>query len=278
MGKLDGKVAMITGGARGQGRSHAIKLAKEGADIVICDICTDIATVEYPLGSEAQLSETVRLVEEQGRRCIAVKADVRDLKQIQAVADQAITVFGKIDILCANAGIGSHGIVAEMSEEVWKDTIDVNLTGVFNAMRAVLPHMIKQKYGRIVATSSMAARAGYQNIAHYVASKWGILGLVKSAAKEVAAMGITVNAVCPGSINTDLIQNEATYRIFCPELENPTKEDALPIFQSLNAIPIPWMEPEEVSNAILFLVSEDARYITGEAIHVAAGQNANNAC
>ncbi|MDI3340450.1 MAG: mycofactocin-coupled SDR family oxidoreductase [Sphaerobacter sp.] len=276
MGKLDGKVAVITGGARGQGRSHALTLAREGADIVICDIAAQIDTVPYPMATEAQLQETVRLVEDLDRRCVAVRADVRDLGQMEAVAERAMSEFGRIDILLANAGIFSFGAVVEMSAQTWQDMIDTNLTGVFNAMRAVLPHMIQQRSGRIVATSSMAGRAGFPNIGHYVAAKWGVIGLVKSVALEVAPYGITVNAVCPTSVNTDMIQNEPAYKLFLPDVEHPTREDAARAFATLNAIPVPWVEPQDISNAILFLVSDEARYITGEAMPVAAGQNASN--
>ena len=277
MAKLDGRVALITGGARGQGRSHALTLAREGADIVVCDIAEQIETVPYGMGTQEQLDETVRMVEDLDRRCLAVKADVREAGQMRSVAEDAVSEFGKIDILCANAGIFSFGTIAEMSDQMWQDMIDTNLTGVFNAMRAVVPHMLRQNYGRIVATSSMAGRMGFPNVGHYVAAKWGVLGLVKSLAQEVAVNGVTVNAVCPTSVDTEMIQNEAAYRLFLPDAENPTREDAAGAFQTLNAIPIPWVEVQDISNAILFLVSDDARYITGEAIHVAAGQNASNA-
>lgn len=277
MAKLDGKVALITGGARGQGRSHALTLAREGADIVVCDIAEQIETVPYPMGTQDQLDETVGLVEDLDRRCVAVKADVRDAGEVGSVVDRALSEYGKIDILLANAGIFTFGTIAEMSDQMWRETIDTNLTGVFNAMHAVVPHMIEQNHGRIVATSSMAGRAGFPNIGHYVASKWGILGLVKSLAMEVAGNGITVNAVCPTGVDTDMIQNEAAYKLFLPDNEHPTREDAAVPFQALNAIPVPWVEAQDVSNAILFLVSDDARYITGEAINVAAGQNASNA-
>ncbi len=277
MGKLDGKVAVVTGGARGQGRSHALTLAREGADIVVCDIASQIETVPYTMSTETQLNETVRLVEDLDRRAVAVKADVRDLSQMEGVASKAMSEFGHIDILCANAGIFSFGTVAEMSDQMWRDLIDTNLTGVFHAMRAVVPHMIRQNYGRIVATSSMAGKMGFPNIAHYVAAKWGVIGLVKSLALEVAGSGITVNAVCPTTVNTDMINNDAAYRLFLPGVENPTREQAMPAFQAMNPIPIPWVEPQDISNAILFLVTDDSRYITGETIAIAAGFNANNA-
>jgi len=277
MGRLDGKVAVITGGARGQGRSHAVTLAREGADIVICDIAAQIDTVPYPMATPADMEETVRLVEDLDRRCVAVQADVRDGAQMQAVVDRVLSEFGKVDILLANAGISSTSTVVDMTDEQWRDMIDTNLTGVFNSIRAVLPHMIERRSGRIVATASMAGRVGMPNIAHYVAAKWGVIGLVKSVAMEVAQYGITVNAVCPTTVNTPMIHNDATYKLFRPDLENPTADDALAAFSSLNVLPIPWVEPEDISNAILFLISDDARYITGTAVEVAAGMNASNA-
>ena len=277
MGKLDGKVALITGGARGQDRSHALTLAREGADIVICDIASQIETVPYHMATEDQLTETVRLVEDLDRRCVAVKADVRDPSQVQSVVDRAINEFGKIDILSANAGIFSFSTIAEMSDQMWHDMIDTNLTGVFNSMRAVVPHMVRQGYGRIVATSSVAGRMGFANIAHYVSAKWGVIGLVKSLAQEVAANGITVNAICPTNVDTDMIQNEAFYSLFVAGVRHATKEQAARAGTAMNAIPIPWVESQDISNALLFLVSDDARYITGEAIHVAAGATARDA-
>ncbi|ALE73902.1 MULTISPECIES: mycofactocin-coupled SDR family oxidoreductase [unclassified Pseudonocardia] len=277
MGRFDGKVVLITGGARGQGRSHALAFAREGADIAFCDISEQLGTVPYPTSRQADLDETVKLVEELDRRCVAVRADVRDRDQVQDVADRTRAELGRIDVLLANAGIFSFGTVAEMSEDMWQEMIAVNLTGVFHAFRAVLPTMIDQGYGRIVATSSMAGKMGQANIAHYVAAKWGVIGLVKSTAIEVAGNGVTVNAVCPTGVDTDMIQNSAAYELFLPGTANPTRDDAAPAFQSLNHVPIPWVEPVDISNTMLFLASEEARYVTGESVAVAAGMNANNA-
>ncbi|MBO0705887.1 MAG: mycofactocin-coupled SDR family oxidoreductase [Candidatus Dormibacteraeota bacterium] len=277
MGKLDGKVALITGGARGQGRSHAVTLAREGADVVVCDVARQVDTVPYPMGTPEQLEETVRMVEDLDRRCVAVQADVRDAGQVQGAVDRALAEFGQLDILLANAGIFSFSTVAEMTDQMWDDMLNTNLKGVFHALRAVLPHMIERRYGRIVATSSMAGRAGFPNIGHYVAAKWGVIGLVKSLAMEVGRFGITVNAVCPTGVDTDMIRNEHAYRLFLPGVPNPTDEQAAEAFASLNVLPVPWVEPQDISNAILFLVSDDARYITGNAMPVAAGQNAANA-
>jgi SDR family mycofactocin-dependent oxidoreductase len=277
MGKFDGKVVLITGGARGQGRSHALRFAREGADVAFCDIAAQIDTVPYGMAGEGDLAETVKLVEDLDRRCVGVRADVRDRSQVDSFVEQAVTELGRVDFLLANAGIFSFSTVAEMDESTWDDMIGTNLTGVFHAMRAVLPHMIAQGSGRIVATSSMAGKSGFGNIGHYVATKWGVIGLVKSVAMEVGAHGITVNAVCPTTVDTDMIQNQAAYRLFLPDAADVTRDDAAVAFQSLNRIPVPWVETIDISNTMAFLCSDEARYITGETIAVAAGQNAANA-
>lgn len=277
MGKFDGKVVLITGGARGQGRSHALTFAREGADVAFCDIAAQIDSVPYPMSRSADLDETVKLVEELDRRCVGVTADVRDGAQVQAFVDRAITELGRVDFLLANAGIFSFSTIAEMDDAKWQQMIDTNLTGVFHAMRAVLPAMIAQGYGRIVATSSTAGKMGFPHIGHYVAAKWGVIGLVKSLAQEVGGNGITVNAICPTAVDTDMIQNSAAYALFLPDAENPTREDAAPAFQTMNTIPVPWVEPVDISNAMMFLCSDEARYITGETLAVAAGATATNA-
>jgi NAD(P)-dependent dehydrogenase (short-subunit alcohol dehydrogenase family) len=182
-----------------------------------------------------------------------------------------------IDILIANHGILSLTPVADMSDEQWNDVIDTDLTGVFKSMRAVIPHMVKQGWGRIIATASMAGRTGLPTVAHYCAAKWGVIGLCKSVAREVADRGVTVNCICPTNVDTDMIHNQPFYQLFAPGVENPTREQAAPGFQALNAIPVPWIEPKDISEAMLFLASEEARYITGEALHVSAGWNAFNA-
>jgi SDR family mycofactocin-dependent oxidoreductase len=273
VGKLDGRVALITGGARGQGRSHAVTLAREGADIAVCDIAEQIDSVPYPLGTEADLAETVKQVQEVGRRCVGIKADVRSLREMHDVAERAIGELGHIDILLANAGIASNAPIAEMSDQQWRDMIDVSLTGVFHSFRAVVPHMIERGFGRIVATASVVARMGAKNSGHYAAAKWGVIGLVKSLSLEVAAHGITVNAVLPAGVNTDLIQNEATYKLLRPDLDNPTKHDVMPLFEKGPGL----LEPEDVSNAILYLVADDRGYLNGETLTLSAGLSASNA-
>jgi SDR family mycofactocin-dependent oxidoreductase len=277
MGKLDGKVALITGGARGQGRSHALTFAREGATIVVCDIASQISTVPYAMATEEQLPETVKLVEELDQRCVAIRADMRDTAAVNGVVERAMSEFGRLDILVVNHGILSLSPVSEMSDEQWDDVIDTDLTGVFKPMRAAIPHMVEQGWGRIIATSSMAGRTGLPTVAHYCAAKWGVIGLVKSVAREVAGNGITVNCICPTNVDTDMIHNQAFYQLFAPGVEDPTREQAAPGFQSLNAIPVPWIEPKDISEAMLFFASDEARYITGEALHVSAGWNAFNA-
>lgn len=277
MGKFDGRVVAITGGAREQGRSHALAFAREGADVAFCDVASQLGSVPYPMSTQEDLQETVRLVESLDRRCVATTADVRDKGQVDRFVEQTRTELGRIDFCLANAGIFTFSTVAEMSDDTWNETIDTNLTGVFHTMRAVLPTMREQGFGRIIATSSMLGKVGFPNVAHYCAAKWGVIGLVKSLAQEVAANGITVNSISPSTVATIMIQNEAAYKLFVPDQEAPTFEDARPAFESLNPMSVPWVEPSDISNTMVFLCSEEARYITGETIAVAAGQNASNA-
>ena len=270
MGGLDGRIALITGGARGQGRAHAVTLARAGADIVVCDIAAPLDEVAYPLATPDDLEQTVRAVEELDRRCLAVTADVRDLAAMQGVADRAIEAYGRIDVLVANAGISGASPIAAMSEQQWRTMIDVNLTGVFTAFRAVVPHMIERGSGRIVAVSSIVAGTGATNAGHYAAAKAGVLALVKSLAYEVAGDGIIVNAVLPAGVNTAMIHNPTTYRVIRPDLEEPTREDVEPMFAQGRPRP-GLMEPQDVANAVLYLVSNEGRCQTGTSITVANG-------
>lgn len=276
MGKLDGKVALITGGGRGQGRSHALTFAREGADIVVCDIASQLESVQYPMSSGADLEETVKMVQEEDQRCIGLQADVRDTEQINAVVDAAIAEFGKVDILLANAGIVSPLAIGDITDQAWDEMIGTDLTGVFKSVRAVVPHMVEQGSGRIIATSSMVGRVGVPNLSHYVAAKWGVIGFVKSMALELGPHSITVNAVCPTNVDTPMVQNAAMYSLFAPDIENPGREDVIPGFTSLNALPVPWIEAQDVSDAMLYLAAKSGRYITGEALMIAAGWNANS--
>jgi SDR family mycofactocin-dependent oxidoreductase len=274
--RFAGQVVLISGGARGQGRSHAEAFAREGADIAICDIAEPIDTVLYDLASKSDLVETAKSVEALGVQCLADVADVRDGAQMNDFVAKTIDKYGRIDVCLANAGIFTASPVVEMSDQIWQEMIDTNLTGVFNTVRAVLPTMISQRGGKIVATSSMAGKSGFPNIGHYTAAKWGIIGLIKSVALEVAELGITANVVCPTSVNTAMIQNEAAYRLLLPGVISQTPEEVEAAFAGQKIIPVPWLEPSDVTDTVLFLCSDGARYITGETISVAAGKSAFN--
>jgi SDR family mycofactocin-dependent oxidoreductase len=269
-----GKVAVITGAARGQGRSHALELARLGADLAVCDLGHDLGSIGYPLGTSDDLVETVRLVEEQGRQCVSAVADVRQLDAMLAFVDDARSQLGSVDILVANAGVSSVGSICTMDASQWSETIDTNLTGVFNAMRAVAPHMRKQRWGRIIGISSMMGRSSNPGIPAYVASKWGVIGLCKSVAFELAGFGVTVNAIAPGNVSTPMIHNDALYSLSRPDLEHPGREDVAPVMAALHVQPVPWIEPEEITAAVVFLASEAARHITGSVLDVDAGASA----
>jgi SDR family mycofactocin-dependent oxidoreductase len=272
VGKLDGKVAVITGGARGQGRSHALTLAREGASIVVCDVCAQLPTVQVPMATDADMAETVRMVEDLDRRCVAVKADVRDSAAMQGVAERAMSEFGRIDILLANAGIASLGTMADMSDETWDEMIDVNLTGVWKSCRAVIPHMIAGgRGGAIVITSSIAGLKGLAGAGHYVAAKHGVVGLMRVLAIELAQHSIRVNSVHPTNVDTPMINNSVIFEMFAGGRPGATVEEVKPVFQAMNLWPLPWVEAQDISNAILWLVSDDARYVTGVTLPVDLG-------
>jgi SDR family mycofactocin-dependent oxidoreductase len=274
VGLLDGKVAFVTGAARGQGRSHAIRFADEGADVIVLDICRDaVETVGYELGTADDLDETVAQVEARGRRAVRGTADVRKLAEVQSVVDAGLAELGKIDIVCANAGIGTWALSWEMTVQQWTDMIDVNLTGVFNATRAALPSMVQRGQGGcVVLTSSRAGLIGYAHTAHYTAAKHGVIGLMKVLAQELGQHRIRVNAVCPTTVNTPLVVNDLTFELFAPEVSQPTADDVREPFAALNILPdVPWIEPEDVSEAVVWLCSDAARYVTGISLPIDAG-------
>ena len=271
MGRVEGKVAFVTGAARGQGRSHAIRLAEEGADIVAIDLCAQVDSVPYPMATPEDLEETVAQVEALDRRIVAARADVRDGAQLSRVLDEATATLGRLDIVCANAGIYSQGVMADMPEQKWRDMIDINLTGVWLTCKAAIPHLVAAGGGCMILTSSAIALRPSANIGHYGAAKHGVVGLMRTLALELAPNMIRVNSVHPTGVDTLMIQNDAMYRQMAPGVEHPTREDIAPVLQSLNALPIPWVEPIDVSNAVLFLASDEARYITGVAFPVDAG-------
>ena len=274
MGMLEGKVAFVTGAARGQGRSHAVRLAQEGADVIAVDLLEPVGTVGYPLATLEDMDETVRQVEALDRRIVASKADVRDSAALKAAVDDGVAQLGRLDIVLANAGIASFAPVDELTDEMWDDMIDINLTGVFKTVRAAVPHLkAGGNGGAIVLTSSTAGIKGLANLAHYVAAKHGVVGLVKTLANELAPHMIRVNSVHPTSVDTDMIHNEETYGLFRPDKPKSevTREEAAESFKTLNALPVEWVAPVDISNAILWLVSDDARYVTGVQLPIDAG-------
>ncbi len=271
-GRVQGKVAFITGAARGQGRNHAIALASEGADIIAVDLCEEIGSVPYTLAPPGSLEETARLVEEAGGRIHIAKADVRDLAALEAAVAEGVAKFGRLDIVLANAGILSSGRGWELTEEQWNDMIDINLSGVWRTVKASVPAMIEAgNGGSIVLTSSVAGLRTYAGVGHYASSKHALMGLMKTLALELAEFNIRINTVNPTQCDTDMIQNEALYRIFVPGDEVPTKEQFAQASNDSIALDIPWVEMDDVTKAIMFLVSDDARYITGIGLPVDGG-------
>jgi len=269
---LPDKVALVTGAARGQGRSHAVRLAEEGADIIAIDVAQDLPGVPYPLATGDDLAETVRLVEQHGRGIATYQVDVRDGEALSAAIDAGVARFGRLDVVCANAGVNDPAPAATMSEEVWSLVVDIDLSGVWRTCKAAIPHLIAGgRGGAIVLTSSAAGLKGYANIAHYTAAKHAVNGLVKTLAQELAPHRIRVNSVNPTQVDTPMIMNEPMYALFCPDIENPTRDDFAPISQEMHLLPIPWVEPGDVSNAVAFLASDEARYITGVALPIDAG-------
>jgi (+)-trans-carveol dehydrogenase len=271
-GRVEGKVAFITGAARGQGRSHAIRLAEEGADIIAIDLCDQLASVPYGMATPDDLADTVKHVEALDRRIVARQVDVRDYGRLKTALDDGVAELGRLDIVSANAGIFSTGRTEELTEESWQDMMDVNLTGVWHTCKAAIPHLkAGGRGGSIVITSSGAGLVAGQNMAHYVTTKHGVVGLMRTMALELAGESIRVNSLHPTTVNTDMIRNDATYHLFRPDLEHPTVDDAADTFLRLNALPVKWVEPVDISNALLFLASDEARYITGVTLPIDAG-------
>jgi SDR family mycofactocin-dependent oxidoreductase len=272
MGRVDGKVAFITGAARGQGRSHAVRLAEEGADIIAVDICQSLPTVPYEGATREDLAGTAKLIEDLDRRVVVREADVRDLGQLQAAVQEGRSELGHIDIVCCNAGIFSWAPTLEMDEQMWQEMIDINLTGVWKTIRAAVPPMVERRQGgSIIITSSVAGLFGVPNLASYVSAKHGIVGLMRTLTQELAPYMIRVNSVHPTSVNTPMIMNDAALRLIRPDLANPQPEDLGAAFVGTNSLPVPWVEPIDISNAVLWLASDESRYVTGVTLPIDAG-------
>lgn len=276
MGRVEGKVAFVTGAARGQGRSHAVRLAEEGADIIAVDICRDIESLGYPLARPEDLDETARLIEKTGQGVVTTQADVRELAQLREALQNGLSEFGKIDIVVAQAGIA--GMKGEPPMQAWCDVINTNLIGTINTIQVALPHL--QEGASIIATGSTAALMDTANKPNpgndpggmaYVHAKRALSMYVHDLATELAVRGIRANVVHPTNCNTDMLQSEPMYKSFRPDLQHPTKEDAVPVFPVQQAMHVPWVEPEDISNAVLWLASDEARYVTGTQLRVDAG-------
>ncbi|MEU7811975.1 mycofactocin-coupled SDR family oxidoreductase [Pseudonocardia sp. RS010] len=272
MGKLDGKVALITGAGRGQGRAHAVKLASEGADIIALDICAPIASVPYELASQADLDETAKLVEQLDRRIVARAADVRDRVQVAEAVQAGASELGRLDIVVANAGIWSAAPFVDMTDEMYRDMIDVQMHGPYNTCKAAVPILLEQDQGgSIVIISSTAGMRGFPNQVHYNMGKHAVVGLMRTLANELAPKFIRCNTIHPSSTNTKMIQNEAIWSAFAPGVENPTVDDFGDTFTAMNLLPIPWMEPGDISDAVAWLASDESKYVTGVTLPVDAG-------
>jgi SDR family mycofactocin-dependent oxidoreductase len=271
-GRMEGKVALVTGAARGQGRSHAVRLAEEGADIIAVDVCAQIASVPYPMATEADLAETARLVEALDRRVVTQVADVRDRGPLAAAVTAGVAELGHLDAVVANAGIISLG--QDLPPAAFIDALSVDLVGVINTVEAALPHL--GSGGSIVCTGSMAAlfpggAGATPGPAGYSHAKRGVARFVHDLAQVLAPHNIRVNAVHPGNTNTDMLQNEAMYRQFRPDLENPTRADAESGFGAMHKLPVNTLDPVDISEAVLYLSSDAARWVTGQQLRVDAG-------
>jgi SDR family mycofactocin-dependent oxidoreductase len=264
---MEGKVALVTGAAGGLGRAHAIRLAQEGADVIV----TDLGAADEVTATADDLSETAAAVRTVGRDAFMGYADVRSQEQLQAVVDRGIDALGRLDVVCANAGISTQGVSWKLSEEDWETTIQINLTGVWRTVKATVPFLIDQdEGGSIVITGSTASIKGFGGALHYTASKHGVVGLMKALVNEVSRHRIRVNLVAPAATNTAMIHNDGSREFFGfpPDVSD---EEYGAAFQAMNALPVPWVEPEDISNAILWLASDEARYVTGTVLPVDAG-------
>jgi len=273
MSRLAGRVALITGAARGQGRSHALRLADEGADIIALDVCRQIDSVPYPMADSDDLLTTADLVRSRGRRIVTAEVDVRDLAGLQGAVEAGVTELGRLDIVVANAGtLNDTAPLWELTEEQFQDQIDVNLTGVWKTIKATVPTLLRQNDGgSVILISSISGLTVELNVGHYAASKHGVNGLMRTLSGELAPYGIRVNSINPTNVNTSMINNPRYNQLFAGGRADATQQDALPALQAMHALPVPFLEPVDVSNAVVYLASEDGRYITGTAAVLDAG-------
>jgi (+)-trans-carveol dehydrogenase len=273
-GRVEGKVAFVTGAARGQGRSHAVRLAEEGADIIAVDVCKPIVkNTTIPASTPEDLAETADLIKGLNRRIVTAEVDVRDFDALKAALDSGVEQLGRLDIIVANAGIGNGGDTLDKTSEYdWQEMIDVNLSSVWKSVKAGVPHILAGgKGGSIILTSSVGGLKAYPHCGSYVAAKHGVVGIMRSFAVELGQHMIRVNSVHPTHVATPMLHNEGTFKMFRPDLENPGPDDMAPICQMFHTLPIPWVEAQDVSNAVLFFASDESRYITGVTLPVDAG-------
>ena len=279
MSNFNGRVAFITGAARGQGRSHAVEFARRGANIIAIDIDRQVESAPYPTATSEDLVETVRLVEEVGGKIHAATADVRDLNALSSVVSEGVRQFGRLDFVLANAGIGSFGALTTMTEEKFNEMIEINLIGVWKTVRASVQHMIDAGNGGcIVLTSSTAGLRTLGNAGHYVAAKHGVTALAKTLANELGPNHIRVNSIHPSNTRTVMgVDNDGVLKLFRPDLENPTLDDCVEGYASFHVMPdVPWVQPIDVTHAVLFLCSDEAQYITGVQLPVDVGMLVKN--
>jgi SDR family mycofactocin-dependent oxidoreductase len=273
-GRVEGKVAVITGAARGQGRSHAVRLAQEGADIIGVDVCGPISSSsQIPPATPDDLAQTADLVKGLNRRIVTAEVDVRDFDALKTAVDRGVEQLGGLDIVVANAGIGNGGqTLDKTSDDDWQDMIDVNLSGVWKTVKAGVPHLLSSgRGGSIIVTSSVGGLKAYPHTGHYIAAKHGVVGLMRAFAVELGQHFIRVNSVHPTNVNTPMFMNEGTMKLFRPDLADPGPDDLAVAAQFMHVLPIGWVEPVDISNAVLFLASDESRYITGLPVTVDAG-------
>jgi SDR family mycofactocin-dependent oxidoreductase len=265
------RVALVTGAARGQGRAHAVTLAVHGYDVVAFDVPEGLRTLPYATASADDLTETCRLVAAAGRRALAVTGDVRDSAALGAAVGRAVDELGGLHVVVANAGICSFASFEDITDEQWDEMITVNLGGVFRTFRAAIPILRAQGHGRLLATASMAGRGGSPHLAHYAATKAGVISLVKTLALELGSSGVTVNCLCPTTVDTPMVHNAPMYGLFAPDIEPRTKESVQPRYAAMNPMHVPWLQPQEVADAMAYLVSDAARHVSGTVFEISAG-------
>jgi (+)-trans-carveol dehydrogenase len=271
--RLEGKVVLVTGAARGLGRSIAVRMAEEGAEIIAIDVCRSIEGVPIPLSTGDDLAETAAMVEGLGRAIHTAEADVRDYEALAAAVDDGVERLGRLDVVVANAGIGNGGVTLDqVDERDWTDMIDVNLAGVWKTVKAGVPHVLAGGHGGSIALiSSVGGLKAYPMMGAYVAAKHGVVGLMRAFAVELGEHSIRVNSVHPTNVSTPMFMNDDTMRGFRPDLDNPTPDDVAEIAKLMHVLPIGWVDPDDVASAVLYLASDEARYVTGVALPVDGG-------